>query len=296
MKLSIIIISYNTRGVITECLRSIDTYYKPAISKKEFEVIVVDNGSEDDSIAHIKKYFPWVRLIESNKNFGFGAANNRAIKKTTGEYVLFLNPDTKLDKTSLPTVMAQLDQDPQTAIATAKVTLPHGVIDDASHRGFPTPWRAITHFLGLSKLVPHSMLLNGYHLGYQKMDKVHEIDACAGAYLMIRRKIGELVGWFDEDYFWYGEDLDLCYRVKLLNYKVMFVPSATVFHYKGAASGMKKHSQHLAKINEETRQKIKASRFEVMRIFYNKHYKNKYPEWLTGLVFLGIGIKQRLTK
>lgn len=258
--------------------------------------MVVDNGSSDDSVAYIKKHLPWVRLIESNKNLGFGAANNNAIKKTTGEYVLFLNPDTKLNETSLLPVIEQLDADTATAIATSQVKLPNGNLDDASHRGFPTPWRAITHFLGLSKLAPHSMFLNGYHLGYQKMDEVHEIDACAGAFLMIRRKVGDQVGWFDEDYFWYGEDIDLCYRVKELNYKVVYVPLATVFHYKGAASGMKKHSQHLAKIDAETSQKIKASRFEVMRTFYNKHYNNKYPGWLTGVVFLGIGIKQRLTK
>lgn len=296
MKLSIIIVSYNTREVIQECLESIELYYNDWLKKKSLEVIVVDNASIDGSDAHIREHFPWAEILLLKENSGFAKANNKGIEKTTGKYILFLNPDTKLFANSLSPVLDYMEAHPEVGIATAKVLLPSGQLDDACHRGFPTPWRALTHFSGMATLFSSSQFINGYHLGYKNLDRPHEIDACAGAFLLIRRTVGDEVGWFDEGYFWYGEDLDVCFRVKQKGHKIMFIPMATVFHYKGAASGIKKHSQHLSKIDEQTRKKITKARFEVMRTFYRKHYATIYPKWLTNLVFTGIDLKQKLTE
>lgn len=294
-KLSIIIASFNTKEVLRKCLESLKYHNSTWLQKKLYEVIVVDNGSTDGTIGMLKTEFPWTKLIINKNNLGFGVANNLGVKETSGKYILFLNPDTEVEKDTLIVMVEFMEKSSPVGIATCRVLLHDGTLDDASHRGFPTPWRAFCHFCGLGGLFPDSMLFNGYHLGYRDMHKAHEIDACAGAFLMIRREAGEKVGWFDADYFWYGEDLDLCYKVKHTGYKIMFAPQVSILHLKGAASGIKKHSQHLSRIDAQTKKKIMQARFEVMRTFYRKHYMDKYPRWLTTLVFWGISLKQRLT-
>lgn len=296
MILSIIIVTYNSQRVLKQCLTSLEKYNSDQIRNQEYEVMVVDNASYDDTVKMVRRNFPTVQIIQNRENLGFGAANNQGVAKTRGNYVCFLNPDTSVEGDTLAKMVEFIASQPRVGIATCRVVLPSGELDDACHRGFPTPWRALTHFMGLGKILPKSSLLNGYHLGYQNMDKIHEIDACAGAFLLIRRQVGAEVGWYDTDYFWYGEDLDLCYRVKQTGYQIMFVPYVSITHQKGAASGIKKHSRHLAKIDPETKRRITLARFDVMRIFYEKHYAAKYPRWLTALVFLGIGFKQKFSE
>lgn len=295
MKLSIVIVNFNTKAVISNCLDSLYTHYAKEFQNKIFEVFIVDNASSDGSVSYLRKKYSWAKLIENSENVGFSKANNYAIAKSQGEYVLFLNPDTIVPQSTIKEIIAYLEKNPVVGIATCKVLLKNGTLDDASHRGFPTPLRALFHFIGLASLFPQSPFFNGYHLGYQDMHISHEIDACAGAFLMIRRTVGDAVGWFDEDYFWYGEDLDLCFKVKQKGYKVMYVPTVTITHLKGASSGLKKHSQNLSSLDSDTKAKITQARFDVMRIFYKKHYAQKYPSWLRRLVFLGISSKQKLT-
>lgn len=296
MKLSIIIVNYNSSKLLRACLRSLFSGYLKQIRQRQFEIIVVDNASTENNLTNFKKDFPQVTFLFNRKNEGFAKANNWGVGVSRGEFVLFLNPDTIVPPSTLGTMLQFMQSFPRVGIATCKVVLPNGQLDDACHRAFPTPWRALTHFLGLGQLFPHSTFFNGYHLGYQSLEKIHEIDACVGAFLLIRQAVGAAVGWFDEDYFWYGEDIDLCYRVKQLNWQVMFVPEATITHYKGTSSGLKKHSQHLSQADLSTRRRATKARFAVMRIFYQKHYQNHYPRWLTGLVLMGIGLKQRLTE
>lgn len=298
MKLSIIIVNFNTRELIQACLDSLFLNYDQNLKNQEYEIIVVDNASSDDSVKMIKKNFPEVQLIMSSANLGFAKANNIGIKKSQGEFILLLNPDTEIQEKTLHRMIDYLESHKNVGIATCKVllNLQSAEIDDASHRGFPTPWRALCHFTGLGKLFPSSQLFNGYHFGYKQLNEIHEIDACAGAFLFMSREAGEKVKWLDEDYFWYGEDLDLCYKVKQAGYKMMYVPDVSILHLKGAASGIKKHSAHLSTIDKDTKRKITKARFEVMRIFYKKHYVGKYPSWVMNLVFLGISIKQKLTE
>lgn len=279
-KLSIIIVNYNTQEFLNQCLESLGAI------PKDWEVIVVDNGSKDT----LKIKSENLKIIYNKTNTGFAVANNIGIKKSSGEYVLLLNPDTIVSPEAINYVLHYMEKDSLVGIATCKVVLPSGDIDDASHRGFPTPVNALFHFSGIGKLFPKSTFFNGYHLGYQRMDKVHEIDACAGAFMMVRREAGEKINWLDEDYFWYGEDLDFCYRIKQNGYKIMYIPDVSITHYKGVASGIKKHSQSISTANKETSRRAQKARFEVMKIFYDKHYKNKYPKVITLFVTWGIGV------
>ena len=298
MKLSIIIVSFNTKDFLKQCLDSI----KKGIEGIKGEIIVVDNGSTDGSVREIQKSKIKYqndnlkfKIILNRKNLGFSKANNQALRQSQGKYILLLNPDTIVPKETLPFMIQFMEKNKNVGIATCRVELPSGELDDACHRGFPTPWNALCHFLGLGRLFPHSRLLNGYHLGYQDMNMVHEIDACAGAFLLIRREVGKKVGWFDEDYFWYGEDLDLCFRVKKAGWKIMFVPDVKIIHYKGAASGIKKRLSVALRVSKETKILATKARFDVMRIFYNKHYRKEYPQFIRWLVLAAIEIKRRIT-
>ena len=300
VKLSIVIVNFNTHVFIDKCLKSIS---ESNLSGKEFEVVVIDNASKEElkiksRLSGIPQkagnYGFGIKLIKNKKNVGFAAANNQGIKIAIGEYVLLLNPDTIIPKNTLSFMINFMEKNPKVGVATCKVVLDSKELDDACHRGFPTPWNAFFQFCGLSGFFPKSKLLNGYHLGFCELDNIHEIDACAGAFMMVRKSAGETVKWLDEDYFWYGEDLDFCYRIKQTGWQIMYVPDVQITHHKGVSAGIKKHSQHLTTADHETKLLATRARFEVMRIFYEKHYKDKYPVWLTNIVFTGIKLKEYL--
>lgn len=288
---SIIIVSYNTKEILRECLASI----KNSKIKSSYEVLVVDNDSSDGSNDMVKKDYPDIELIENKENAGFSKANNIGIKKSQGKYVLFLNSDTIVYENSIDKVLEFMDQHSQVGAATCRVELPNGHIDDASHRGFPTPWNSFSHFSGFSKLFSKTRLFGGYGLGWENVDSIHEIDALAGAYMMVRREAGEQVGWWDEDFFWYGDDLDFCYRLKEKGWKIYYVPIAKILHYKGVSGGLKEISQHLTKADPATRKKARQARFEAMKMFYHKHYRSKYPFLLNWIVLRGIDLKKMLS-
>lgn len=297
---SIIIVSYNTKDILVECLTSLSENISEKLS---YEVIVVDNNSSDGTGERInlacrqagKQEFRMknITLIENKENLGFSKANNIAIKEAKGKYILFLNSDTVMYKGTVETMARFMNEHKDAGAATCRVDMPDGKLDDASHRGFPTPWNAFCHFSGLSKVFPKTQLFGGYNLTWMDMGKTHEIDACAGAFMIIRRVAGEQIGWWDEDYFFYGEDLDFCYMLKQHGWKVYFVPEVSILHYKGVSGGIKKISAEKTKANRETKLRVTKARFEAMRIFYRKHYEKKYPTFITWLVMQGINIKEK---
>ncbi len=289
IKLSVIIVNFNTDRFLIDCIKSI---YKSILISHNFEIIVVDNASSNFPQKEIEHKYPQIRIIRNSNNYGFAKANNIGIQNAHGDYILLLNPDTILSADTLVKMIDYMDNNLRVGLATCKVELASGELDDACHRGFPTPLNALFHFSGLSSLFPNSKIFNGYHLGYQNMDKSHEIDSCAGAFMIIRRQAGKEVNWLDEEYFWYGEDIDLCYRVKQNGWKIIFHPITTIKHYKGVSAGIKKHSRNLSVADKETQMMATKARFEAMKIFYQKHYQEKYPYWLRRLVILGITLKQ----
>ncbi|KKS98593.1 MAG: family 2 glycosyl transferase [Candidatus Gottesmanbacteria bacterium GW2011_GWA2_43_14] len=290
--LSVIIVNYNTLEYLSACLVSL---YNSSLPDSEFEVIVTDNASRENPANVLKKKFPKVKILQNKTNTGFAKANNRGVKYCRGQYVLFLNPDTLVGKQTLRETVLFLEKNPQAAVVTARVNLPDGSLDDACHRGFPTPWNAFCHFSGLAALFPRSTVFNGYHLGYRDLDKTHEIDSCVGAFMMVRKEAGGSAGWFDESYFWYGEDLDFCYRLKKNGWKIFFLPRVSIIHYKGVSSGLKKHTSHISTASRQTKIRASQARYEVMRIFYRKHYNRGIYKWLSPLIFFGISIKERLS-
>lgn len=275
-RLSIVILNHNTKDLLRQCLESINGSH---------EIIVVDNDSSDGSVEMLEKDFSKIELIKNKQNTGFSRGNNLAKTKVSGEYILFLNSDTKIYPGTLKTMVDFMDSDPKIGISTCKVLLPNGELYYACHRGFPTPLNSLLYFLGLP---------SSYYSRYE--NNIHEIDACSGTFLLIRKNLLDKINWFDEDYFAYGEDLEMCYRVKELGYKVMFNPTVKILHYWGASSGLKSTSKNLIKINEDNKDRWNNARYEAMKIFYDKHYRQKYSELFRFFVFLAINFAKKLRK
>lgn len=284
--LSIVIVNYNAKEYLKKCLDSIfDSNFK------NFELIVVDNASKDGSLEELNKLGRKIQLIANKKNIGFSAANNKGIKKAKGRYLLFLNPDTSVFPNIFEYLIKFMDKNKKVGVSTCRVILPNGKIDDSCHRGFPTPWNAFCFFSGLEKLLPHSRIFAGYHMGWEDLNKTHKIQACAGSFMLVRREAGEDIGWWDEDYFFYGEDLDFCIEVQKKDWEIYYVPKVSTIHYKGISSGIKKVSKHLSHADLETQKAATTARFDAMKILYRKHYINKYPKIVTWLVLKAINLK-----
>lgn len=289
--LSIIVLSFNTKELLRECLASIK---KNAGSALNYELIVVDNASSDESAQMIREEFKDAILIANKKNLGYARGNNEGVKIARGRYILFLNADTYVYAKTLETMVAFMDEHKDAGAATCRIELPNGKLDDSCHRGFPTPWRAFCHFVGFSRIFPRSRIFAGYSMGWEDLSKTHRIDSCSGAFMIVRRSAGEQINWWDEDFFWYGDDLDFCYSLDEKGWKVYFVPTVKILHYKGVSGGIKNISQHLTRATKETRLRVTNARFEAMKIFYQKHYIGKYPKIVTWLIMHGINLKLRL--
>lgn len=297
---SIIIVSYNTKEFVKQCIDSIVKTTPKTIS---YEIILVDNASSDGTVEEIQNsklksqnYNSKLKIIKNKENVGFSKANNIGIKESSGKYVLFLNPDTLMHEKTLEELIGFMEENPDAGAVTCKVELHSGGLDDASHRGFPTPWNSFSHFSGLAKLFPKSKLFSGYTQGWKDLKKTHEIDACAGAFMLVRRVAGEQIEWWDEDYFFYGEDLEFCFDLKEKGWKIYYVPTVSVTHYKGVSGGIKKHSAHISTANQETQLRATNARFNAMKIFYKKHYMQKYPGLVNWLVMKAINAKLQLAK
>lgn len=286
--LSIIIVNHNTKDLLFDCLRSIKKAVKP---HGGLQVIVVDNASTDGSPQMVATDFPDVLLIKNKSNKGFSTANNQGAQKATGNYLLFLNSDTKISHKALVKPLKFLRLHPRVGALTVKLVLLSGKIDPDNHRGFPTPWTSLTHFSGLNRVFPRSRLFNNYFQSYRDFTKIHRIDIPAGSYLMLpTRLFKKLRGW-DETYFFYGEDIDLAYRIHQAGYDIIYYPKVEVIHYKGASSGLRSETAKIARPPKATRVKVAKSSIRAMEIFYKKFYKNKYPRWLTGIVLAGIRLR-----
>lgn len=280
--LSIIILNYNTRELLEGCLNSL----KKLDSELLLEVIVVDNGSSDDSVAVLKDKYRWVELVETGENLGFAKGNNRAKKYVHADHVLFLNTDTIVPKGTLKETLNYLKEHKLGAI-TCKLILADGTLDKDARRSFITPWIGLVHlFLKLDKIFPTSKLFARYWYGYIPEDEIHEVDAIQGAYFLSPKKILDKVGWFDEDYFLDGEDIDLCWKIRDLGYKIVYYPKVSIIHLKGATKGKNRKSKKY--ISFKAKLKYRLSGVNSMEIFYRKRLWKRYPIFINFLVILGI--------
>ncbi len=223
--LSIIIVSFNTKKLLRECLKSLITNYQSLIT--DHEIIVIDNASEDGSSLMVGKDFPQVKLIENQENLGYAAANNQALRQAQGKDCLLLNPDTRVKPGSLEKLIKFAEEHPETGIVGAKLVNPDGSVQPSVYH-FPTLWRAIKEYWFGQKGV--------YEKYAPKGKKPVEVEAVTGAAMLIPRKTIEKIGLLDEKYFMYFEDLDYCGRVKQAGLKVYYLPKAEILHHHGQSA------------------------------------------------------------
>jgi GT2 family glycosyltransferase len=286
--LSVIVVSYNTRQLLDDCLRSL---YAAEAPSGGMEVIVVDNASADGSVAMVAEKYPQVLLLACIDNSGYSAANNRGTAAASGDYLLFLNSDTVVAADALIEPLRYMMDNPHVGALTVRLVYPNGERDPDNHRGFPTPWNALCHFTGLSRLFPDSPRFNGYFRGYEDFSRVHPVPVIAGSYMMMPRALDRQLGGWDETYFFYGEDIDYCYHIHEAGYAIIYFPLVEVLHYKGASSGLRKESAEIARPPKETRVKVARESIRAMQVFYRKFYRDKYPRPVTALVLAGIRLR-----
>ena len=267
--LSIIILNYNVKDLLLQCLESV---FKN--KSQNWQVIVVDNASSDNSVEAVKKKFPQVEIIKNQSNLGFAVGNNEGVRLAKAPVVFFLNPDTVIIKQAIQKTYDYLMGNPDIGAITCRVELPDGKLDYSCHRGFPTPWNSFCYFLGLAKIFPKWKIFSGYTATYLDIHKTHEIDCLTGAFLMVRKIAGQQIGWWDKDYFWNGEDIEFCYSLKQKGWKIYFFPEAKIIHYKGSSARKEK-----ATISHG---------ISAMRIFYKKHYYYQCPPILRDVVLWGV--------
>ncbi|MEO8934872.1 MAG: glycosyltransferase family 2 protein [Xanthomarina sp.] len=260
MKLSVVILNYNVRYFLELCLRSVEA----AIKNIDAEIIVVDNDSPDDSCDMVKRLFPNVKLIENESNDGFSAGNNLGIKEAQGEYLCILNPDTVVAEDTFEILLKFADATPDLGILGCKLIDGKGAFLPESKRNLPTPMVSIKKLLGYSK---------PYYAKHLNPDQTGKVAMLVGAFMIIKKQIYNEVGGLDEDYFMYGEDIDLSYKILKAGYQNYYHPKTAVIHFKGEST---------------LKDKTYAKRFNgAMQLFFEKHFKRN----MLFNVLIWIGIK-----
>lgn len=274
MTLSIVIVNYNVKYFLEQCLFSVSK----AIKNIEAEVFVVDNNSVDGSCIMVKEKFPDVKLIENKTNTGFSHANNQAIKQSSGKYVLLLNPDTVVEEDTFSKIIDFMDKNDDAGGLGVKIIDGKGNFLPESKRGLPTPMVAFYKIFGISKLFPKSKRFGRYHLSYLNKDEIHEVEILVGAFMLLRKSVLDKIGLLDETFFMYGEDIDLSYRILQAKYKNYYFPETTIIHYKGEST--KKSSINYVKVF-----------YNAMIIFARKHFSKKNAQLFSFLIKLAIYIR-----
>ncbi len=230
--LSVVIVNYNVRFFLEQCLASV----RSALKGIEGEVWLVDNASADGSVEMVRAKFPEVNLLENKSNVGFSKANNQAIRQARGRYILLLNPDTVVQENTFAKCLAFMDEHPDAGGLTVKMVDGKGRYLPESKRGFPSPWASFCKIFGLSRLLPRSKRFASYYLGHLDINKTHKIEILPGAFMFLRAETLEKTGLLDEQFFMYGEDIDLSYRIIQNGYQNYYYPECQIIHYKGEST------------------------------------------------------------
>ncbi|MGE3270329.1 MAG: glycosyltransferase family 2 protein [Chloroflexota bacterium] len=275
LDVSVVIVNYKVRELLRDCLHSLEHDLGTGPGQLQGEVWVVDNASGDGSVEMVREAFPWVKLIASSWNRGYGAANNLAIRQARGRYVLILNPDTKLPPGALRDTIAEMEAHPDIGALGPKLIKGDGTLDRACRRSFPSPEVAFYRLFGLARLFPNHPRFARYNLLNVSEDTALDVDSVCGAYMLLRREVVERVGMFDEAFRMYGEDLDWAYRIKEAGWRVRYHPAVTVLHLKGQSSRQRPVSSI-------------RSFYDAMRVFYDKHYAREHGAAFNRLIHLGI--------
>jgi GT2 family glycosyltransferase len=278
LKLSVIIVNYNVRYFLEQALGSV----KRAMHGIDGDVWVVDNNSADDSLPMVRTRFPETKVIANTDNTGFAVANNQAIRASTGQYVLLLNPDTVVEEDTLTKCIAFMDAHPDAGAVGVRLIDGTGAYLPESKRGFPTPWVAFCKTIGFGRLFPRSARFNGYYLGHLSPTATHEIDVLVGAFMFMRRTALDQVGLLDEAFFMYGEDIDLSYRIVQGGFKNYYLPTTSIIHYKGEST--KKGSLNYVR-----------TFYQAMIIFAEKHFTGSQKGLYIAMLKVAIWFRAVIT-
>jgi GT2 family glycosyltransferase len=272
--LSIIIVNYNAEKLLQRCISSVYDETKQV----PFDIWVIDNNSKDTSVLMVRQDFPQVNLVENKENVGFAKANNQAITKCAGDYILLLNPDTLILQNAIEKMIKFMDRNPDIGICGCKVLNEDGTLQLACRRSIPTPGVAFFRLSGLSKLFPNSKITAKYNLTYLDPDSLNQVDAVSGAFLMIRKEVVNEIGLLDERFFMYGEELDWCLRAKKAGWSIMYYPDANIVHYKGECSRF-------------NHRKATIEFYRSMYLFHKKHFAENYNPFINVIIYAGIFLK-----
>ena len=273
MRLSVVFLNYNTRDLTRQALNSV----LAAAEGLEVEIFVVDNASVDGSADMVAEEFPQVKLICNAANVGFAAGNNVALRQVVGEYALLINTDTIVRRDALRTMVEFLDEHPEAGACGCKILDPDGTLQLDSRRGFPTPLAAFCKMSGLSRFFPKHPLIAHYHMTYLDPEQTAEVEVLSGSCMMVRKAAMDEVGLLDEDYFMYGEDIDWCYRFHQAGWKIYYVPTTSIIHFRGESG-------------RGTPLKILYRKSRAMSIFVNKHMVRRFRFFPLWLLQVGIAL------
>lgn len=281
----IIIVNYNS---ILWLQKTLDSLYKFFVPYTKYQIIitVVDNASSDNSIEILEKSYKDINLIKSEKNLGFSAGNNLALRKSTADYIMLLNSDTELTEKSknLDTLIDILETDNEIGMITPKLVLSDRQIDKACHRGEPSLLDCALYFAGFEKLFPKTKFFTQYHLLDKDLSTIHQVDAVTGACMITKLEYLKKVDFFDERFFMYSEDMDLCRKIREMGLKIIYNPTVEIIHHK-YKSGLKSSDKKLKKI-------ISNHFYNSFLLYYDKWYKNLwYYKILRPFISLFIKIK-----
>jgi hypothetical protein len=267
---SVLVVSHNVKDLVLDCLGALFQNTEVPI-----EVVVIDNNSKDGSAAAVEAEFPQVKVHRMRRNSGFGRAMNAGLDHASGRFLLLLNPEVMVSPGCVGELADFLLVRPDAGAVGPRLVRPDGRLDDDARRAFPTASVAFYRLVGLSRLFPLSRLFGRHNMGHIRADRSHQIDAGTSVCLMIRRSAIAKVGFFDPAYFMYGEDLDLCYRLKQGGWKIFFVPSAEAQRHTGSSS-RQESARRLYEMHSS------------MWTFHHKHYADELPAFGNGLVWAAI--------
>ncbi|MEZ4911249.1 MAG: glycosyltransferase [Saprospiraceae bacterium] len=270
--IGIVIVSYNVKHFLSQCLHSI---FQSNAADFTYEVWVVDNNSVDGSVEMIHQQFPIVKTILNTQNVGFAKANNQALDKIKADYILILNPDTILEEKTLTECLQFMNQKPRCGALGVKMIDGSGTFLPESKRALPTVWNSFFKLSYLSDIFPRSKAFNNYYLGHLSEWETHKVDVLCGAFMFIRSNALNEVGFFDDAFFMYGEDIDLSYRILQKGWEVYYSPISTIVHFKGEStkkSSLKYHKHF----------------YGAMQIYVEKHYSKTEASMFGKFIQLGI--------
>jgi O-antigen biosynthesis protein len=268
---SVVMVTYQSARHIGPCLDSLLRTAQLLLK----DCVVVDNASTDGSAQAVKTNYAWVTLLENSENLGFSRAVNQGIRQSRGEFVLIVNPDTVFEPDAVAELALFLTHRRPAAACGPKIVGPDGTFRRSSRRGFPTPLNSLGYLTGLDRLFPHSRAIGGYQRRGLSEDLEVITDSLSGSCMMVRRECFDGVQGFDEDYFLFGEDIDLCWKLKQAGFEIWYVPSARVMHVKGASMGF-------------APDRAKHEFYRAMRLFVDKRLTGRYPKSVLWATKLGV--------